>query len=127
MNNRHRIVLLAHGSSDVRWCETFEALAEPTLKAVPGAAIAYMELAAPSLEDVIATGAADGVKRFTVVPLFLAAGRHLRKDVPRMIERLEEHHGVCVQLAPPIGENPLLGQAIKEVVTQQLREADHAF
>lgn len=26
-----RIILLAHGSSDKRWCETFEKLAAPTL------------------------------------------------------------------------------------------------
>lgn len=44
---RHRIILLAHGSSDPRWCETFEAMAAPTLDAHPNARVAYMELAPP--------------------------------------------------------------------------------
>lgn len=54
--NSPRIILLAHGSSDKRWCATFEALAEPTLKAVSGSRIAYMELAEPSLNTVIHEG-----------------------------------------------------------------------
>jgi sirohydrochlorin cobaltochelatase len=54
------------------------------------------------------------------VPLFLAAGRHLRKDVPGMITELEKNHGVTISLASPIGENPQLGDAIRDVVQQEL-------
>ncbi|WP_298446944.1 CbiX/SirB N-terminal domain-containing protein [uncultured Marinobacter sp.] len=115
-----RIILLAHGSSDKRWCDTFEALAEPTLKAVANSRIAYMELAEPSMEAVVRDGVAAGSREFTIVPLFLAAGRHLRKDVPAMIAALETSTGANITLSPPIGENPLLGQAIKDVVTLQL-------
>ncbi|KEF32565.1 Sirohydrochlorin cobaltochelatase [Marinobacter nitratireducens] len=116
----HRIILLAHGSSDKRWCDTFEQLASPTLDAVPDSRIAYMELAEPSLDTIITEGTAEGVSQFTIVPLFLAAGRHLRKDVPAMISELEKANGVTIKLAPPIGENPLLGQAIRDLVLQQL-------
>lgn len=117
----HRIILLAHGSSDKHWCETFEKLAEPTLSAVDGSRIAYMELATPSLDDVIAEGVQKGFKDFTIVPLFLAAGRHLRKDVPGMVKELESAHNVTIQLAPPIGESPQLGDAIRDVVVNQLQ------
>ena len=120
----NRIILLAHGSSDKHWCETFEHLATPTLNAVPDSRIAYMELAEPSLDDIVAEGVAAGGSRFTIVPLFLAAGRHLRKDVPAMIKTLEETHQVRIHLAPPIGENPQLGEAIKDVVVHQLAESD---
>ncbi len=82
MSNPHQIILLAHGSSDKRWCETFEKLAEPTLQSIENSAIAYMELAEPSMETIVAEAKAKGTEQFTVVPLFLAAGRHLRKDVP---------------------------------------------
>ncbi|MEQ9547504.1 MAG: CbiX/SirB N-terminal domain-containing protein [Marinobacter sp.] len=120
MPEEHRIILLAHGSSDKRWCDTFEQLAAPTVSSVPGSRIAYMELATPSMEKVIEQGVNEGVRSFTVVPLFLAAGRHLRKDVPAMIRSLEENHGISIHLAPPIGENPQLGEAIRDVVTQGL-------
>ena len=120
--NSPRIILLAHGSSDKRWCETFEQLAAPTLASVKNARVAYMELAEPSIETVIKEGIAEDVNEFTIIPLFLAAGRHLRKDVPAMIGELEKAHGVTIQLAPPIGENPLLGQAIRDVVMLQLEQ-----
>jgi len=120
--NSPRIILLAHGSSDKRWCETFEQLAAPTLASIDNARVAYMELAEPSVDTVIKEGVAEGATEFTIIPLFLAAGRHLRKDVPAMIEELEKAHGATIQLAPPIGENPLLGQAIRDVVMLQLEQ-----
>ncbi|MBN7769235.1 CbiX/SirB N-terminal domain-containing protein [Marinobacter daepoensis] len=124
MTQPHQIILLAHGSSDIRWCETFEKLAEPTVQSIENAAIAYMELAEPSLDTIIAQASRSGARRFTVVPLFLAAGRHLRKDVPAMIEKLEAEHQVSIRLAEPIGTNPKLGLAIREVVRDELGRAE---
>ncbi len=123
MSQAHQVILLAHGSSDQRWCETFERLAEPTLRSVENSAIAYMELAEPSLEAVITESKQHGVGSFTIVPLFLAAGRHLRKDVPAMIDDLEARHSVSIRLADPIGMNPKLGEAIRDVVNEELDTA----
>lgn len=123
MGESHRIILLAHGSRDRHWCETFEKLAAPTLDSVPGSRIAYMELSQPSLQAVVAEGVESGASGFTVVPLFLAAGRHLRKDVPAMLRELEQAHGIRISLAPPIGENPRLGDAIRSVVEQTLEDS----
>lgn len=120
MPNTHQVILLAHGSSDQRWCETFQRLADPTLQSVENSAIAYMELAEPSLHEVVSQGKQQGTERFTVVPLFLAAGRHLRKDVPAMIAELEDQHHVSIRLADPIGMNPKLGEAIRDVVKEEL-------
>lgn len=120
MNSEPAIILLAHGSSDSRWCKTFEKLAGPTLQSVPGSRIAYMELAEPSIDTVVSEGVEKGTRAFTIVPLFLAVGRHLRKDVPGMITELEKIYGVTISLAAPIGENPQLGDAICDVVRQEL-------
>ena len=120
MAAHHRIILLAHGSSDRRWCETFEALAAPTVEAIPGSVVAYMELSEPGLQQVVASAVEEGCRSFTVLPLFLAAGRHLRKDVPAMIAELESKHGIRIQLEAPVGENPQLGSAIRDVVEQTL-------
>ncbi len=125
MTNTHRIMLLAEGSSDKRWCETFEKLAEPTLNSIENATIAYMELAEPSMETIVAQAKAQGAHHFTVVPLFLAAGRHLRKDVPAMITEIEKEHNVSMRLADPIGYNPQLGLAIRDVVQEELAKPTH--
>lgn len=124
MTDLCKTILLAHGSSDSQWCQTFEKLATPTLDAVPNSVIAYMELSQPSLEEIVAESVSRGYRRFVVLPLFLAAGRHLRKDVPRMIAALEEQHRVVISLAPPIGENPHLGRAIRAVVEETLEAPD---
>lgn len=116
----HRVLLLAHGSSDPRWCETFEKLASPSLAAIQDAAIAYMELSEPSLDAEVARAAHEGVDKVTVLPLFLAAGRHLRHDVPAMLDKLSKEHGLDIELAAPIGEHPLLGDAIRHIVEERL-------
>ncbi|WP_165855016.1 sirohydrochlorin chelatase [Marinobacter sp. JSM 1782161] len=118
----HRVLLLAHGSSDPKWCATFEKLAAPSLSSIPDAAIAYMELSQPSLDDEVRRAADDGVKSITVLPLFLAAGRHLRKDVPAMLERLSTEHGIAIELSAPVGEHPLLGDAIRHIVEESLTQ-----
>ena len=120
MSGNPAIILLAHGSSDPRWCETFEKLAKPTLESVPGSRIAYMELAEPSIETIIAEGTRAGTRIFKIIPLFLAAGRHLRKDVPGMIRDLEQKYEATITLSAPVGENPQLGEAIRDVVNQEL-------
>ncbi|SFM24459.1 sirohydrochlorin chelatase [Marinobacter zhejiangensis] len=120
MASRTKTLLLAHGSSDENWRRTFESLAAPTLASVPDSTITYMELCQPSLQQSIAEGTAKGYSQFIVVPLFLAAGRHLRVDVPKMIQSLETEYGVTITLTPPIGENPHLGVAIKAVVEDTL-------
>ena len=124
MSEHERILLLAHGSSDSHWCDTFEQLAAPTLKAHPTASIAYMELAEPSLEQEGERLSAEGATQVSVIPLFLAAGRHLRKDVPEMIEGLEKKFSVHIRLLRPIGEDPELGEAIERVVGRIRREAN---
>ncbi|MCG8519752.1 sirohydrochlorin chelatase [Marinobacter xestospongiae] len=124
MPDKRTIILLAHGSSDAKWCTTFEKLAAPTLSAIPDSVVAYMELSQPSLAEVVADRSAKGCSDFVVLPLFLAAGRHLRRDVPAMIAALEEEHRVSIQLAPPIGESPQLGDAIRSVVEDTL-ETSH--
>lgn len=116
--NAHRIILLAHGSSDPRWCATFEALVAPALQARPDARIAYMELAEPSLGKSVEQATLEGVREITIIPLFLAAGRHLRRDIPAEIRELEQRHGVPIRLQSPVGEHPYLAAAIRDIVVE---------
>lgn len=117
-----RVILLAHGSSDRRWCQTFEALAAPTLAALPEARVAYMELASPSLEEEIASAVSAGVASIRVLPLFLAAGRHLRKDVPAMLEDYRSRYQVDIELMPPIGDDARLGLALRDIARDLLED-----
>ncbi len=108
-------ILLAHGSSDPLWLQPFFDLERRIQARTTPVRLAFMELAAPSLNDVIAKARADGFQRAVVLPLFFAAGRHLRLDVPRQIEQLTQQWQMDIQLLPPIGEHSLLTDAIVRI------------
>ena len=98
-------ILLAHGSPDPRWRKTFEdGLASIAPRLQQQAHLAYMEFAEPSLETIIAEQYQNNARRFTIAPLFLAAGRHLLTDVPAQIATLESQFpGISVELLAPVG------------------------
>ncbi len=106
------IVLFAHGSRDPGWSAPFERLAALVRAQRPDArvAIAYLELMAPALEEAVATLVAQGTSELAVVPVFLAPGGHVRRDLPRIIERLQGlHPAVRFRVLPTIGEaGPIL-------------------
>ncbi len=101
------LILFAHGARDPRWAAPFEAVAERVRQARPGVAVrlAYLELMQPSLPQAGAELAAAGCTEVQVMPLFLGAGGHVRKDLPLLATALQQAHpGLQVTLHPPVGE-----------------------
>lgn len=121
-------ILLAHGSSDPNWLAPFETLLQRIRGELSDSArveLAYMELAQPSMEHSIQQLAEQGFQVIDVLPLFFAAGRHLRKDVPAMLEQQQQqlqHQGydITLTLHPPIGLEPEMASAISQVVVRKL-------
>ena len=72
-------------------------------------ALAFLEFMTP---DLVAAGTAlvaAGCSSVDVVPLFLGAGGHVRKDIPVLMARLQaEHPAVTFALRPAVGEAPAL-------------------
>ncbi|HTO46044.1 MAG TPA: CbiX/SirB N-terminal domain-containing protein [Burkholderiales bacterium] len=109
------IVLFAHGSRDPDWAEPFERLAARVRAERPGArvALAYLEITPPTLEDAVAALVADGAREVAVVPVFLAPGGHVRRDLPLVIERLRSRHpAVRFRVLPTVGEADAVTGAI---------------
>ncbi len=113
------LILLVHGSKDSRWREPFERLAAD-LAATPGAgrtALAYMELAAPTLMDVASGLAADGIRDVVILPVFLAAGAHVTTDIPEQAAAVRARHGgLRVTILPPLGEHPRFQALLRELI-----------
>ena len=104
---RQGLLLFAHGARDPRWAEPFEAIAKRVRQTAPDLRVelAFLEFMAPDLIDAGRTLAADGCTVVDVVPLFLGAGGHVRKDLPELLQRLGESHAqVRWRLRPAIGE-----------------------
>jgi sirohydrochlorin cobaltochelatase len=110
------IILFAHGSREPQWARPFESLAAALSKSHT-VRVAYLELMQPSLADAVAALASEGVQTIRVVPVFLAAGKHLRDDLPRLAALARERcPGVQIDVEPPIGEQASVIDAIAAAI-----------
>ena len=123
---RSGLLLFAHGARDPNWALPFEAVLRRVREQAPGIAVSlsFLEFMAPSLLEAGGALAAAGCTRVAIVPMFLGAGGHVRKDLPALIETLRHTHPqVAWTLQPSIGEAP---GVIEAMATAALRGADIA-
>lgn len=115
---QHALILLAHGSRDPRWRAPFDDLAVAlAARLETPLRLAYMELCEPSLESVAAELEAAGCRQADILPLFFAAGRHLREDVPGQIDVLRAVHSTLdLKLLAPVGEHPAFVDALAGII-----------
>ena len=101
------LLLFAHGARDPQWAQPFQAVAARCTQALgpQRVALAFLEFMTPDLVSAGKQLVAGGCQRVDVVPLFLGAGGHVRKDIPVLMARLQaDHPGVRFVLRPTIGE-----------------------
>ena len=106
-NHTRGLILFAHGARDPRWAAPFEAVAARLRSQHPAVAVrlAYLEFMAPSLGDAGAQLAAEGCAAVAVLPMFLGAGGHVRKDLPLLLDAMRAAHpAVAFTLHAAIGE-----------------------
>jgi sirohydrochlorin cobaltochelatase len=102
------LILFAHGARDPRWAQPFEAVAAQVRAARPDTAVrlAFLELMAPDLPSVGTELAAAGCKQVQILPLFLGAGGHVRRDLPALVDGLRAAHpGTTFTLHHAAGES----------------------
>lgn len=101
------LVLVAHGSRDPRALSTVRALVERVRELRPGLPVhlGHIELNEPRLTDTLtALGPTDAV----LVPLLLARGYHVKRDIPEMAAEAQAR----ARVAPPLGPHPLLVETL---------------
>jgi sirohydrochlorin ferrochelatase len=82
----------------------------------------YLELAEPTIDQAAAGCVAQGARRVILLPYFLSAGIHVRRDLTEMRDRLTRRFPeIDFRLGEPLGRHPLL----LEVVAQRAAEAVH--
>jgi sirohydrochlorin ferrochelatase len=80
----------------------------------------FLELAEPGIEYGAARCVERGARLVVMLPYFLSAGLHVRRDLKLARDRLAERFpAVDFRLAEPLGRHPLL----LEVVADRFREA----
>jgi sirohydrochlorin ferrochelatase len=116
------VLLIAHGSRNAEANADTVALAEALSGRYPIAVASFLELAAPDIDTGGAECVARGATRVILLPHFLSAGRHVRRDLAAARERLAARFPtVEFLLAEPVGTHALL----VEVLAQRAAEAEN--
>jgi sirohydrochlorin cobaltochelatase len=119
------LLLFAHGARDPRWAQPFEAVAERVRARAPQipVALCFLEFMAPDLLEGGRLLAEAGCGRVDLVPLFLGAGGHVRKDVPELLGRVQAAHpAIRWDLRPAIGEVDIVIDAMASASLAWLRQ-----
>lgn len=127
--NRSGILLFAHGARDPAWARPFETVADRLRERAAASGdevrLAFLELMTPGIAEAGAELVAKGCARITVVPLFLGAGGHVRKDLPRLLEELQHRYpDVRWNLSSAVGETDVLIQALVDAAWQLAQPED---
>jgi len=123
-------ILFGHGSRDPVWRVPIDTVAQRMLMIDPQCCVrcAFLEITAPDLASTTAELVALGVRRITIVPMFLGVGRHAREDLPVLVKALErDYPEIRFMLQPSVGEDArvveLLARIALPAVTVQNLEA----
>lgn len=104
MNNG--LVLLGHGARDPEWAEPLKEVAS-RIRRDSGSKyveLAFLEFMSPDLDASVHQLVQAGCTKITILPMFIAQGGHLKRDLPVAVDRLRQ---LCptieLVLAPAVG------------------------
>ncbi|MBY0525501.1 MAG: CbiX/SirB N-terminal domain-containing protein [Gemmataceae bacterium] len=124
MELKTALLLIAHGSRQE------EANADLThmvaaMRRRGGFAIveaAFLELAEPDIDNGAASCVTQGAQRIVLLPYFLSAGIHVRRDLTAARQRLAVRHPeIEFRLAEPLGRHPLMLEVVAERAEEMIR------
>mgnify|MGYP001352930625 CR=1 FL=1 len=111
------LILFAHGARDPEWANPLRRVRDAIRTREPAQRVelAFLEFMSPTLAECVDALVADGVYSIQIVPMFLAQGGHVKRDVPHMIAALKAAHPrLELRLAEPVGEAEAIVQAMAE-------------
>ena len=109
------IVLFGHGSRNSDWAKPFHAIREVIRFRSPSTLVtlAFLESMRPTLDEAIDELVKSGAAEIDIVPIFLATGGHIAKDLPQLAANaMERHPGIAIAIAAPAGEASLVIEAM---------------
>jgi len=118
------LLLIAHGSrEDEANDDLRHVAAELRRRGHSLVEACFLELAEPGIEEGGVRCVEQGAGRVVLVPYFLSAGVHVRRDMVEARRRLAERFPeVEFRLAEPLGRHPLLLDIVAERVRQAVED-----
>ena len=116
------VILFVHGAREPGWAKPIENIRDRLREGGMRVELAFLEIMSPTLEEAARTLTAEGHKTVTIVPLFLAQGAHLKRDLPAMVAKIRKlHANTEFRVTPALGEAPEIVAAIAEWVLRAAR------
>ncbi|MCC6586567.1 MAG: hypothetical protein IT168_07605 [Bryobacterales bacterium] len=73
----------------------------------------FLELGQPPLAGAVGILVERGAEHVVVVPYFLTLGKHLKRDLPRIVQEIAGiHPGVKFTITPPLDGHPALARIL---------------
>ena len=122
MNNT-ALILFGHGASDPEWAAPLIAVRRRIQTARPTLAVelAFLEFLAPDLPAATAALVDAGFSDIAILPLFIAPGGHLKRELPERIAHLaRQYPSVRLHLLPAIGLTDTVQIAMAEAALAAL-------
>ncbi|MFE2824686.1 sirohydrochlorin chelatase [Streptomyces sp. NPDC059271] len=107
------LVVIAHGSRDPRHAATVHALVRRVRAQRPGLRVetGFLDFNIPSVQGVLASLDAEGVRDVVALPLLLTRAFHAKSDIPAVLR--EAPSRMRVRQAEVLGPSPLLTAALE--------------
>lgn len=120
----HALLLVSHGSRRAqsndevnRLCARLRSDMDQQFDVIHSA---FLEIASPSIPEGIKQCVEDGANSVTVLPYFLAAGRHVTEDIPSIVaDASEKFPEISISITRHIGAS----QGMSELIYRVVREA----
>jgi sirohydrochlorin cobaltochelatase len=109
------LILFAHGARDPEWANPMRRVQSVVRERVTDVPVelAFLEFMTPTLPECAAQLIAQGAEKVVILPMFIARGGHLKKEVPEMLAVLRcTYPNVEFSLGGAIGEHDTVVQAM---------------
>jgi sirohydrochlorin cobaltochelatase len=112
------LILLGHGARDPQWAQPLKNVQARIRAAHPDfrVELAFLDFIAPDLPTRVAELAAAGMAHIVILPMFIAAGGHLKRELPKKVAVLQARYPqLCLELAEAIG----MAERVQEAMARE--------
>ncbi|WP_159517254.1 sirohydrochlorin chelatase [Sunxiuqinia indica] len=118
---KQAVIIVGHGSKSNQAVEDFNFIVKLLKEKLDERTVygAHMELASPSLEEVVGEIAHSDINKVLVIPYFLFNGNHIKQDIPDILTQLKEKYPhLDFHFSKPIGREPLMAEIMYRKVQE---------
>ena len=122
MKLSNALILIGHGSREKGFAAAMIKVAGTIRKEKKFDFVlcAYNEIVAPSFAEAVEILVKKGVKKISVLPYFLQAGRHVQKDIPEFVRTAREKYSgqAEIVLYPYLGYDKQIVKIINKIIAR---------